>query len=131
MATFEDVAAIASALPETTQDGLVWSVRGKVVVKERRLRPADLKALGDAVPEGPILMVHTGTLDAKDELLARRPDAYFVTPHFNGYPAVLVRLDDIDVDELTDAVAEAWLATAPKTLATQWLDEHPDGPESP
>ena len=128
MATWEDVGRIAGALPETTQDALTWSVRGKIVVKERRLRPADLKALGDAAPDGPILLVHTGTLVAKDELLARRPDAYFVTPHFNGYPAVLARLDVIDVEELTDAVVEAWLAAAPKTLAAQWLAEHPDGP---
>ena len=128
MATWEDVAAVALALPETTQDELVWSVRGKVVVKERRLRPADLKALGDAVPDGPVLMVHTGDLVTKDEMLARRPDAYFVTPHFHGYPAVLVRLDVIDVEELTDAVVEAWLRTAPKQLAEQWLAEHPDGP---
>lgn len=127
MATWEDVAAVALALPETTQDELVWSVRGKVVVKERRLRPADLKALGDAVPEGPVLMVHTGDLVTKDEMLARRPDAYFVTPHFHAYPAVLVRLDDIDVEELSDAIVEAWLRTAPKTLADQWLAEHPHG----
>ena len=45
MATWQDVAAVALALPETTQDELAWSVRGKIVVKERRLRPADLKAL--------------------------------------------------------------------------------------
>lgn len=128
MATWEDVGRIAGALPETTQDALTWSVRGKVVVRERRLRPADLKALGDDVPQGAIAMVHTGDLVTKDELLARRPDAYFVTPHFRGSPAVLVRLDDIDVEELTDAIAEAWLRTAPKRLAAQWLAEHPDGP---
>jgi len=128
MATWEDVAAVALSLPGTTQDQLTWSVGGKVVVKERRLRPADLKALGDAVPEGPILMVHTGNLVAKDELLARRPDAYFVTPHFNGYPAVLAQLDVIDVEELTDAIVEAWLLVAPKRVAAQWLDDHPDGP---
>ncbi|WP_426594845.1 MmcQ/YjbR family DNA-binding protein [Cellulomonas sp. McL0617] len=128
MATFEDVAAAALALPETTQEGHVWSVRGKVVVKARGLRPADLKALGDAVPEGPVLMVHTGTLVAKDELLARRPDAYFVTPHFHGYPAVLVRLDVIDVEELTDVIVEAWLLATPKTVGARWLAEHPDGP---
>ena len=127
MATWEDVAAVALALPETTQDGHSWSVRAKVVVKERPLRPADLKALGDDAPDGPILLVHTRDLETKDELLARRPDAYFVTPHFHGYPAVLVRLGDIDVEELTDAIVEAWLRTAPHKVADQWLAEHPNG----
>lgn len=127
MATWEDVEAVALALPETTQDQLTWLVRGKLVVKERPLRPADLKALGDAVPDGPIVMVHTGDLVTKDEMLARRPDAYFVTPHFNGYPAVLVRLAVIDVEELSDAIVEAWLRAAPRQLAEQWLAEHPEG----
>jgi hypothetical protein len=67
-------------------------------------------------------------LEAKDELVARAPDIYFTTPHFRGYPAILVRLDVIDVPELRDLLTEAWLAQAPKRLAAQWLDEHPDGP---
>ena len=67
-------------------------------------------------------------LEAKDELVARAPDIYFTTPHFHGYPAILVRLDVIDVPELRDLLTEAWLAQAPKRLAAQWLDEHPDGP---
>ena len=39
-----------------------------------------------------------------------------------------MRLEAIDVEELTDAVVEAWLRTAPKAVAAQWLAEHPDGP---
>ena len=127
MATWEDVAAVAGALPETERDGNSWSVRGKSVAWERPLRTGDLAALGAAAPHGPILCIHTGTVVAKDELLARMPDACFTTPHFRGYPAVLVQLDVIDRDELSDALVEAWLARAPKRVASQWLAEHPEG----
>jgi len=47
---------------------------------------------------------------------------YFTTPHFDGYPAILVRLDRIAVPELEELLVEAWLARAPKRLATQYLD---------
>jgi hypothetical protein len=48
---------------------------------------------------------------------------YFTTPHFDGYPMVLVRLAEIDVPELTELVTEAWLAQAPKTLVKAFLSE--------
>ena len=51
-----------------------------------------------------------------------------MTPHFDGYPAILVRLDAIDTDELQDLVVEAWLTQAPKRVAKAWLASHPDGP---
>jgi hypothetical protein len=47
---------------------------------------------------------------------------YFTTPHFDGYPAVLVRLAEIGVTELGELVTEAWLVPAPKTLARQFLE---------
>ncbi len=59
---------------------------------------------------------------AKEALLADDPDVYFTTPHFDGYPAVLVRLERIRVDELEELLAEAWLARAPKRLAQAFLD---------
>jgi hypothetical protein len=61
---------------------------------------------------------------AKEALLATDPDVYFTTPHFDGYPAVLVRLERIAADELAELIGEAWLARAPKRLAR----EHLDGP---
>ncbi len=51
------------------------------------------------------------------------PEYFFVTPHFNGYPAILVKLDDIPVDRLTEAIEEAWVARAPKRLSKTWLAE--------
>jgi hypothetical protein len=60
-------------------------------------------------------------LGAKEALLASAPDVYFTTPHFNGYPAVLVRLKRIRVAELEELLVEAWLDRAPKRLAKDYL----------
>jgi hypothetical protein len=121
MATWDDVRRIALALPETTErgsyDGLpAWRVRDKPFVWERPLRRADLDALGEGAPDGPILGVRVPDLGAKEALLADDPAVYFTTPHFDGYPAVLVRLDRVDVAELVELITEAWCARAPKRL---------------
>ena len=47
---------------------------------------------------------------------------FFTTPHFDGYPAVLVRLEEIALDELEEVIVEAWLDRAPKRLAKEYLD---------
>ena len=128
MATWDDVRRIVLALPEAAEqvgdDGkLGWRVRNKPVAWERPLRPADLAVLGDAAPDGPILAARVPDLGAKEALLADDPDVYFTTPHFNGYPAILARLDRISLPELEELLVEAWLAQAPKRLAAQYLDE--------
>ena len=62
-------------------------------------------------------------LGAKEALLADDPAVYFTTPHFDGYPIVLARLDGLDATELGELVVEAWLDRAPKTVARAWLAE--------
>jgi hypothetical protein len=119
MATWRDVRRIALALPgateETTARGWrVWIVNMKFLVWERPLLKSDLAALGDDAPTGPILGVRTADLEMKEAMLRSDPDVYFTTPHFDGYPAVLIRLDKIAAKELKDVIAEAWLARAPK-----------------
>ena len=84
---------------------------------ERPLRRADLEALGDAAPDGPILGARVEHLVAKEALLADDPAVFFTTPHFDGYPAVLVRLERIGLEDLREVIVEAWLARAPKRLA--------------
>ena len=126
MATWEDVRRLALALPETAEepsrDGrLACSVMGKTFAWERPLRPADLEALGDAAPDGPILGAQVPDLGAKEALLADDPEVYFTTPHFDGYPAILVRLERIAVPDLEELLVEAWLARAPKRLVAQFL----------
>lgn len=126
MATWDDVRRLALDLPEATESTaygqLAWKVKDKLFVWERPLRRSDLEALGDAAPDGPILGARVEHLVAKEALLADDPDVYFTTPHFEGYPAVLVRLDAIGAEELRELVVEAWLARAPKRLAAAFLD---------
>lgn len=119
MATWDDVRAAASRLPETTEtagDLPSWRVRGKLLAWERPLRKADLAALGDAAPSGPILGLRTRDLADKDEILAAMPDVFFTTPHFDGYPAVLARLGALEVTVLEHLLLEAWLDRAPRKL---------------
>jgi hypothetical protein len=126
VAEWDDVRRIALSLPETSERssrGLAsWRVRDKGFVWERPLRPADLRALGDAAPSGPILGARVEHLIAKEALLADDPDVFFTTPHFDGYPAVLVRLDRIGARDLEEVIVEAWLARAPKRLAKDYVD---------
>jgi hypothetical protein len=126
VATWEDVRRIALALPETSEQGSwgspSWRVKDKGFVWERPLRRADLDALGDDAPDGPILGVRVADVGVKEALVADDPAVFFTTPHFDGYPAVLVRLERIAVDELDELIVDAWLLRAPKRLAKEYRD---------
>jgi len=126
MATWEDVHRIVAALPSTTEGSAygmkAWRVGKKLVVWERPLRKSDLQALGAAAPKGPILGAMVAHQQDKEILIARAPDIYFTTPHFDGYPSILVRLDRISVDELEALIEDAWLRQAPKRLAREYLE---------
>ena len=113
---------------ETLSRGMrFWRVaarpKPKLFVWERPLRASDLRALGDDAPDGPILGARVEHLGAKEALIADDPAIYFTTPHFDGYPAVLVRLEQIARDELEELVVDAWLARAPTHLAHAYLAE--------
>src|SRR3954469_14549614 len=113
-------------MPEATErmsrDMRQWRVKDKLFVWERPLRKSALEAMGDAAPDGPILGARVEHLGAKEALLANDEGVFFTTPHFDGYPAILVRRDAIAVDELDEVVVEAWLARAPKRLAKVFVD---------
>jgi hypothetical protein len=126
MAGWDDVRRIAAALPEveetTSRDHAFWRVHGKGFVWERPLRESDHRALGDAAPDGPILGARVEDLLVKEALIADDPEVFFTTPHFDGYPAVLIQLDRIDLEVLEEVIVEAWLDRAPKRLAREYLD---------
>jgi hypothetical protein len=127
VATWDDVRRIALELPETSEgisrDLRQWRVKDKGFVWERPLRRSDLEALGDDAPKGPILGARVEHLVAKEALLADDPSVFFTTPHFDGYPAILVRLDQIGLEDLHEVIVEAWLARAPKRLAQAYIDK--------
>ena len=126
-----DLDEIALALPqvekEVSEDGRPsYHVHGKMFCFHRsRRRDAVDPDTGERLAD--VLMFRVPDLDVKDLLLSDERSVYFTTPHFNGYPAVLMRipeLERIDREELEDLVVEAWLTRAQKRVAKAWLAEH-------
>jgi hypothetical protein len=127
----KDLDELALSLPgatkELSDDGRPsYLVHGKRFCVQRSRRPDAVDAAtGERLDD--VLMFRVEDLDVKELLLSDARGVYFTTPHFNGYPAVLVRIPDLarfDREELHDLVAEAWLTRAQKRVAKQWLAEH-------
>jgi len=130
MATMADLDELALGLPQTTkevsEDGRPsYLVHGKRFCLQRSRRPDAIDPeTGERLDD--VLMFRVEDLDVKELILADDRSIYFTTPHFNGYPAVLVRIPDLaklDREELFDLVAEAWLTRAQKRVAKAWLAE--------
>jgi hypothetical protein len=123
MATWDDVRRIVGELPETAEASpRNWRVRKKLIAWERPLRKADYETLGADAPDGDILAARVADEGVKFALITDDPQVYFTTPHFDGYPAVLVRLAEFGVPELEELITEAWLAQAPKALSRKFLN---------
>ena len=109
MIAWDDVVALGRELPETeesTSYGRSLKVRGKSFVTIRE-RPDALVVRCDG--------------DEKPFLLEARPDLVFTTPHYDGYPYVLVRLE-APLEEARELVIDSWLLVAPKKLAAEIAD---------
>src|ERR1700744_6606443 len=127
MATWDDVASVVGELQLTEERSPhEWRVGKKLIAWERPLRKPDyeaLAALGVEPTDGDILGVRVADEGVKFALIADEPDRYFTTPHFDGYPAVLVRLAKIDRRGLRELIVEAWLTQAPKRLVQECLGQ--------
>ena len=126
MKTFDDVAELVAALPETAEEdrrgNRSWTVRGRCFAWERPFSKADIRRFGDATPpDGPILAIRVEDLGEKEAVLAANPDSCFTIPHFDGYAAVLVKLSAVSTTVLREALLDGWLALAPPALARQHL----------
>jgi hypothetical protein len=126
VATLDDAADIALGLPGVTEGerhgNRTWVVDGKVFAWERSFSKADIRRFGDATPPaGPILAVRVEDLSEKEAVLAAGSEAIFTIPHFDGFPAVLVQLDEVEIRELHDLVVDGWLARAPTALAEEYV----------
>ena len=130
MATMADLDELALGLPQTTKelsdDGRPsYLVHGKLFCFHRGRRRDAVDAAGERLDD--VLMFRVADLDMKDLLLADERGLFFTTPHFNGYPALLLRIPElarIDREELEDLVVEAWLTRVQKRVAKAWLAEH-------
>jgi hypothetical protein len=126
VAEWDDVARVALALPGTSEARSAsgrrrWLVRGRTFLRERPLHRKDLAELGEHAPAGPALVASVPDEGAKAALLAAEPEVYFTVSHFDGWAAVLCRLDALDEQSLRELAADAWAARAPRRL----LAEHP------
>jgi hypothetical protein len=130
MATMADLDELALAMPQTTKElsegRPAYRVHGKVFCFHRsRRRDAVDPDTGERLDD--VLMFLVADLGVKELMLADDRGVFFTTPHFDGYPAVLVRIPDLsrlERDELEDVVVEAWLTRAQKRVAKAWLAEH-------
>lgn len=111
MVDWETVRELALAFPEveeTSKGRPTFRVRGKLFAWIARER------------DGGGLAVRVDR-DEKQLLLASNPDVYFSSPHYDGYPAIQIRLERIERDELAERLADAWLIQAPKRLAAEFF----------
>jgi hypothetical protein len=131
MATMRDLDELALAMPETTkevsEDGRPsYLVHGKGFFLQRTRRPDAVDPqTGERLDD--VLMFRVDGPEAKELVLADPRGVFFTTPHFDGYPAVLIRIPDLahlDRDELRETIVEAWLTRAQKRVVKAWLAEN-------
>ena len=136
MPTMADLNQLAMAMPQTTKevsdDGRPsYLVHGKMYCFHRGRRPDAVDPdTGERMAD--VLMFRVADEGVKELILSDERGIYFTTKHFDGYPAVLIRIPQlarIDREELRDMVVEAWLTRAQKRVAKAWLAENALPPE--
>jgi hypothetical protein len=125
MATREDAVRLLTRLPGVTEGlryrNVTWFVDDTPFAWDRPFSKADLKRFGDTLPpEGPIVALRVEDLLEKEAVLNDTSDAVFTIPHFDGFAAVLVQLDAVELDELRELAIGAWAACAPAELLAEY-----------
>ena len=116
----EHALAMPLTTKEVSEDGRpAYFVHGKMFCFHRSRRPDAIDPhTGERMDD--VLMFRVADVGVKELLLADERGSFFTTPHFDGYPAVLMRIPDlagVDREELGELVAEAWLTRAQKRVA--------------
>src|SRR6266705_133411 len=119
--------AMPQAVKEVSDDGRpAYFVHGKLFCFHRGRRPDAVDPeTGERLSD--VLMFRVDGPEAKELVLADPRGVFFTTPHFDGYPAVLIRIPDLarlDRQELRETLIEAWLTRAQRRVAKAWLAEH-------
>lgn len=110
MVTEDDVRRLALALPATTEKPAWGTPAFRVADKMfARIRPED----------GGLLVAWCESLEDKEALIASDPRVYFTTAHYDGHASVLVRLSEVELDELREVLTDAWRVRAPKRVRTK------------
>ena len=123
MATQDDVRRAALALPDTVEadDRFAFSVLNKGKAKgiawvwQERVHPKKAR-----IPNPEVVAIRVADEAEKQALLAEAGDKFFTEPHYNGFPAILVRLAAVDSDELEELIIDAWRCMAPKALVADY-----------
>jgi hypothetical protein len=120
----EDVRRIALSLPETAESderfafsvlnkgkpkGFVWAWNERVHPKKPR------------VPRPDVVAIRVIDQADKDALIASDGEVFFTEPHYNGFPAVLVRLPAVGLEQLEELIVDGWRCQAPRALVEAWL----------
>lgn len=113
MATFDELQRLALALPEVVEADGAFEIAGKGFTWVYAQKVPGQR--GRTIHPG-VWAVRVSGLDEKELLLAANPAAFFSDDHYRGYPAVLVRLEAIEADELEELLIEAWRLKAPRKL---------------
>jgi hypothetical protein len=124
--SYAEVQEFALTLPETSSSPSYGGAPALRVNKKlfARLRGEMAEHVDELTgePYGDVLMVGVADLGEKEALLSSDPRAYFTVPHYDGYPAVLVRLAFADLDELRELLTDAWVRSAPKRALKVYVD---------
>ncbi len=128
MADEDDVRQLALELPHVTEidsdgfdfrvanKGFIWSYPERRPGKPRLIRTD-------------IAVLFVGDDAEKQALLLGEPDLFFTTPGYDGWPLVMLRLAEVDIDRLRELITDAWRMRAPDEIVSDLEDVH--GQNSP